>query len=412
MEGRILERPDGAKGVVMFAMYACYTQDFVENYWVRWEGKRVAVEETGKDVEAWLTDMFADEDHVHQEILLAQMHNWRQPPSSATLPPRRSAPRTSTIVVHDDDEIEAAQPARSSQRNGAAAAAKAGTKRKASGAGPASAAEAQESDDFESPHASLQEEGEWQDMQPGSSKRGSAAKQGRAKTTPAGGARGAKATKAKSAPTDGGDGDGGAPATKRRKSIDGPAAAAGSKRGPKVQHPAAAAADDDDDDDDFELDQDQGAGYGGYEEGGISPVAAPKSTTTKRLASKTPKESAKKQGKKKQGREGDKQEGYVKSWRGCNYPLHLCYVEGDKRVDEVDETETEGDYEVQWIVDEWGKPGAMMYLVKWKGYELNPGDGLDSKGDWEPEAHVKKSEAFRRWRKGPKPEYLLKLRSS
>lgn len=97
----------------------------------------------------------------------------------------------------------------------------------------------------------------------------------------------------------------------------------------------------------------------------------------------------------------------VHSWTGRRYPASLCCRPGDKRVAEYenDTEEAEGDFEVEAIVDETKIGARTFYLVKWKGFELRPGDGRDVKGDWEPEAHLKGCAALAKWRKD-KPAYF------
>lgn len=59
--------------------------------------------------------------------------------------------------------------------------------------------------------------------------------------------------------------------------------------------------------------------------------------------------------------------------------MHRCYLPGDTRVAEMDPDDAAGDFEVDWIVDEVPQGRSSMYLVKWKGYELNIGDGREEK---------------------------------
>lgn len=46
---------------------------------------------------------------------------------------------------------------------------------------------------------------------------------------------------------------------------------------------------------------------------------------------------------------------------------------------EMDPDDVAGDFEVDWIVDEVPQGRSSMYLVKWKGFELNIGDGREEK---------------------------------
>ncbi|KAJ9534290.1 hypothetical protein QJQ45_007037 [Haematococcus lacustris] len=94
-------------------------------------------------------------------------------------------------------------------------------------------------------------------------------------------------------------------------------------------------------------------------------------------------------------------EGEMRGVTGRVYPAHLCCCPGDKE----DDGSEDGDFEVDWIVDEAGKGKETMYLIKWKGYKLRPGSP-GSKGDWEPLANVRDTPAWDAWVKHPKPSYF------
>ncbi|KAJ9534152.1 hypothetical protein QJQ45_002146 [Haematococcus lacustris] len=135
--------------------------------------------------------------------------------------------------------------------------------------------------------------------------------------------------------------------------------------------------------------------------GGKSPVAKSASASGRKKGSGSGKAGR----RVSVGRGGSMQqelgEGEMRGVTGRVYPANLCCCPGDK---EDDGTE-DGDFEVDWIVDEAGKGKETMYLIKWKGYKLRPGSP-GSKGDWEPLANVRDTPAWDAWVKHPKPSYF------
>ncbi|GAX85260.1 hypothetical protein CEUSTIGMA_g12679.t1 [Chlamydomonas eustigma] len=91
---------------------------------------------------------------------------------------------------------------------------------------------------------------------------------------------------------------------------------------------------------------------------------------------------------------------WVTSWTGRRYLKSMCCKEGDIRVKDIKTEDQSGDFEVDYILDEFASgPRDLHFLVKWKGYEVNIGNGKDVKGDWEPAKNVARTAALREWKK-------------
>jgi hypothetical protein len=98
--------------------------------------------------------------------------------------------------------------------------------------------------------------------------------------------------------------------------------------------------------------------------------------------------------------QGEEENLWVTGWNGRRYLKSMCYKEGDIRVEDIKPEDLSGDFDVDYILDEFDAgPRNLIFLVKWKGYELNIGNGKDMKGDWEPAKNVAGTAALREWKK-------------
>ncbi|GMH40903.1 hypothetical protein BSKO_08807 [Bryopsis sp. KO-2023] len=99
------------------------------------------------------------------------------------------------------------------------------------------------------------------------------------------------------------------------------------------------------------------------------------------------------------------------------YPKDVCFSSGDRPLESwsTDQTiidDEEMDFIVEKIVDERVVRGEKEYLVKWEGFQLNPGTrkrgvvDILKKGDWLPAENLEDAYALDVWEK-KKPQYFL-----
>ncbi|KAI8464636.1 MAG: hypothetical protein J3K34DRAFT_526014 [Monoraphidium minutum] len=105
-------------------------------------------------------------------------------------------------------------------------------------------------------------------------------------------------------------------------------------------------------------------------------------------------------------RGGKKPLGSYVGLTGREYPANRAFTRGDKLV--VDYTAGGYDdgageeFEVEAILDEARIGKRTLYLIKWKGYELDVGDKKSRNGGWEPRHNIADAALVAAWKAGAK----------
>lgn len=129
LDGRILRKPDGTRGVVVSSLHHdCLKTRLTPMRLVRWEGSSKPSSVPEEKVRQWLTDAFANESWVPLSIRVAQMNKWVQPTKTqipaltrqlkvATTKPSKANPSpTSTRTTASTAHMVGGSPSSSNRR--------------------------------------------------------------------------------------------------------------------------------------------------------------------------------------------------------------------------------------------------------------------------------------------------------
>lgn len=106
----------------------------------------------------------------------------------------------------------------------------------------------------------------------------------------------------------------------------------------------------------------------------------------------------------------------VRGITGRLYPWKLCFTKGDLYLhvykDVPEYNDPEKDYVVERIVDAVNVRGQMYFLIKWVGYELDPGHiGNGDLGSWQPLESLSDAIALDEWESDPPPHASEEIES-
>uniref|UniRef100_A0A7S3QM81 Chromo domain-containing protein n=1 Tax=Dunaliella tertiolecta TaxID=3047 RepID=A0A7S3QM81_DUNTE len=399
IEGRILCKPDGTKGVVCCFKYHDYSLKYAAVYQVRWERTRTSVDVPAHLVEKWCTDVFANETWVPKKIRAAQLANWHgdkveQYMDSPLLKVHQKR-------RHSESDAHPAPPNKKAKSNVYGVQHSIFVSPPKAGRPRDMASELQQATKVHMEAASRRN---CRSVHQPNPEHGSAEAEGNGGHS-AGGEQGGgegflgQLRNVCSRLIGGGAGGGGVDASNSTgasppsASEDVPAPEKSAAADTNARSPAAAAVQ-----------------MGAATTLVVQGPAAKAGNSSKTNGTKKGKAKASTQGDEGDDDEKPKadEEEWVLSWTGKVYPRSVCCRPGDKLIKDMTMDELQGDFEAECIVDEFVSKKYRWYLIKYKGYELRLGNGENDKGDWEVQKNVKGTEAYRQWKRS-KPAYFHQL---